>query len=167
MARTLELVANADAALYHAKAEERGSIRFFEPDMDKRLREKRALQHDLGSAIAGNELELYYQPQALIDGEIIGFEALVRWHHPSRGMISPGSLHPAGRGERPHRPDRRMDSARGLPRGGLLAETAEHRGQSVADAIPARRSAGPGAFDPAGNRAGAAAGSNWKSPKAC
>ena len=88
------LVANADAALYHAKAEERGSIRFFEPDMDKRLREKRALQHDLHSAIAGNELELYYQPQALIGGEITGFEALVRWHHPSRGMISPGTFIP-------------------------------------------------------------------------
>jgi diguanylate cyclase (GGDEF)-like protein/PAS domain S-box-containing protein len=88
------LVANADAALYRAKAEERGSIRFFEADMDKRLREKRALQHDLLSAIARNELELYYQPQALIGGEITGFEALVRWHHPSRGMISPGTFIP-------------------------------------------------------------------------
>ena len=88
------LVANADAALYHAKAEERGSIRFFERDMDKRLREKRALQHDLRSAITRNELELYYQPQALIGGEITGFEALVRWHHPSRGLISPGTFIP-------------------------------------------------------------------------
>jgi diguanylate cyclase (GGDEF)-like protein/PAS domain S-box-containing protein len=88
------LVANADAALNHAKAEERGSIRFFEPDIDKRLREKRALQHDLRSAIARNELELYYHPQALIGGEITGFEALVRWHHPSRGMISPSTFIP-------------------------------------------------------------------------
>ena len=88
------LVTNADAALYRAKAEDRGSIRFFEPDMDKRLREKRALQHDLRSAIARNELELYYQPQALIGGEITGFEALVRWHHSSRGMISPGTFIP-------------------------------------------------------------------------
>lgn len=88
------LVANADAALYRAKAEERGSIRFFEPDMDKMLREKRALQNDLLSAIARNELEMYYQPQALIGGEITGFEALVRWHHPSRGMISPGTFIP-------------------------------------------------------------------------
>ena len=88
------LIANADAALYRAKAEDRGSIRFFEPDMDKRLREKRLLQQDLRSAIAHNELELYYQPQALIGGEITGFEALVRWHHPSRGMISPGTFIP-------------------------------------------------------------------------
>ena len=90
----VSLVANADAALYHAKAEERGSIRFFERDMDKRLREKRALLHDLRSAIARDELELYYQPQALIGGEITCFEALVRWHHPSRGMIAPGTFIP-------------------------------------------------------------------------
>jgi diguanylate cyclase (GGDEF)-like protein/PAS domain S-box-containing protein len=83
------LIANADAALYRAKAEARGSIRFFEPDMDKRLREKRALQHDLRSAVARNELELHYQPQALIGGEITGFEALARWRHPSRGLVPP------------------------------------------------------------------------------
>jgi diguanylate cyclase (GGDEF)-like protein/PAS domain S-box-containing protein len=88
------LVANADAALYRAKAEERGSIRFFEPDMDRRLREKRALQHDLRSAIERNELELYYQPQALIGGEIGGFEALVRWRHPKRGLVAPGMFIP-------------------------------------------------------------------------
>jgi diguanylate cyclase (GGDEF)-like protein/PAS domain S-box-containing protein len=88
------LVANADAALYRAKAEDRGSIRFFEPDMDKRLREKRVLQQDLRSAIACKELELYYQPQALIGGEITGFEALLRWHHPTRGMVSPGTFIP-------------------------------------------------------------------------
>jgi diguanylate cyclase (GGDEF)-like protein/PAS domain S-box-containing protein len=88
------LVANADAALYRAKAEARGSIRFFEPDMDKRLREKRALQHDLRSALTREELELFYQPQARIDGEITGFEALVRWHHPVRGLVPPNMFIP-------------------------------------------------------------------------
>jgi diguanylate cyclase (GGDEF)-like protein len=88
------LVAHADAALYRAKAEARGSIRFFEPDMDKRLREKRTLQQDLRSAIARNELGLYYQPQALIGGEITGFEALARWHHPTRGLIPPNIFIP-------------------------------------------------------------------------
>ncbi|HZP75382.1 MAG TPA: EAL domain-containing protein [Pseudolabrys sp.] len=88
------LVANADAALYRAKMEARGSLRFFQPDMDKRLREKRALQHDLRSAIANDELELHYQPQASISGEITGFEALVRWHHPHRGLIPPGQFIP-------------------------------------------------------------------------
>src|SRR5262249_23201052 len=79
------LLANADAALYRAKAEGRGTFRFFEPDMDKRLRERRALQHDLRSAIEKRELSLHYQPQALIGGDIIGFEALVRWQHPTLG----------------------------------------------------------------------------------
>jgi diguanylate cyclase (GGDEF)-like protein/PAS domain S-box-containing protein len=88
------LLVNADAALYRAKAEGRGSIRFFEPDMDKRLRERRALQHDLQSAIAHHELTLNYQPQALIGGKIIGFEALIRWRHPSRGVVQPNEFIP-------------------------------------------------------------------------
>ena len=91
---TSVLLANADAALYRAKVEARGSIRFFASDMDKRLRERRALQHDLRSAISHNELTLHYQPQASIEGEITGFEALVRWNHPKRGMVSPGEFIP-------------------------------------------------------------------------
>ena len=92
--------------------------------MDKQLREKRVLQQDLRSAIARDEIELHYQPQAQIGGEITGFEALVRWHHPRHGLVPPVDLHPAGRGERAHRAARRMDSAQRLPRGGVLAEAA-------------------------------------------
>ena len=88
------LLANAEAALYRAKAEARGSIRFFESQMDQQLREKRALQHDLRGAMAKDELELYYQPQAAMDGTIVGFEALVRWHHPRRGMVPPSTFIP-------------------------------------------------------------------------
>ena len=88
------LLRNADAALYRAKAEGRGTVRFFEASMDERLRERRSLQHELRSAIAHNQLLLHYQPQALIDGEIVGFEALVRWRHPTRGLISPGTFIP-------------------------------------------------------------------------
>jgi diguanylate cyclase (GGDEF)-like protein/PAS domain S-box-containing protein len=88
------LLANADAALYRAKGEARGSIRFFQPEMDKRLRERRALQHDLRSAIARGDLALHYQPQALIGRQIVGFEALLRWHHPARGMIPPTAFIP-------------------------------------------------------------------------
>ena len=88
------LLANADAALYRAKAEARGSIRFFEPDMDRRLRAKRALQQDMRSALARDEMELHYQPQARVSGEITGFEALVRWHHPTRGLVAPGTFIP-------------------------------------------------------------------------
>ena len=88
------LVANADAALFRAKSEMRGTIRFFEMSMDQQLREKRALQQDLRMAIAHDELALYYQPQAHIDGEITGFEALVRWHHPRHGLVTPGTFIP-------------------------------------------------------------------------
>jgi diguanylate cyclase (GGDEF)-like protein/PAS domain S-box-containing protein len=88
------LLGNADAALYRAKAEARGSIRFFEAQMDQRLRERRALQQDLRSAAGCGELELYYQPQALIGGEVVGFEALLRWNHPSRGLVLPGTFVP-------------------------------------------------------------------------
>jgi diguanylate cyclase (GGDEF)-like protein/PAS domain S-box-containing protein len=88
------LLANADVALCRAKAEGRGSIRFFEALMDERLREKRALQQELRAAIEHGELALHYQPQARISGEISGFEALVRWHHPIRGLIPPASFVP-------------------------------------------------------------------------
>ncbi|HET7912559.1 MAG TPA: EAL domain-containing protein [Pseudolabrys sp.] len=88
------LVANTDAALFRAKSEMRGSIRFFEMSMDKQLREKRALQQDLRSAISRDELDLHYQPQAHIDGEVTGFEALVRWHHPRYGLVPPSTFVP-------------------------------------------------------------------------
>jgi diguanylate cyclase (GGDEF)-like protein/PAS domain S-box-containing protein len=88
------LVANADAALYRAKSEARGSIRFFEMSMDKQLRDKRALQQDLRTAVLRDELELHYQPQARIDGTITGFEALARWHHPRHGLVPPATFIP-------------------------------------------------------------------------
>lgn len=88
------LIANANAALYRAKAEGRGGFRFFEAGMDKRLRERRALQQELHSAIERNQLTLYYQPQAKLDGSVFGFEALVRWRHPMRGIIPPGTFIP-------------------------------------------------------------------------
>jgi diguanylate cyclase (GGDEF)-like protein/PAS domain S-box-containing protein len=88
------LLGNADAALYRAKQEGRGLIRFFAPDMDQRLRERRALLHDLRSAIERNQLALHYQPQARMNGDVTGFEALVRWHHPVRGLIPPNTFIP-------------------------------------------------------------------------
>jgi diguanylate cyclase (GGDEF)-like protein len=88
------ILANADAALYRAKAEGRGTIRFFEADMDERLRERRALQHDLRSAIERGQLRLHYQPQVRMDGSPIGFEALVRWNHPQHGIVPPGTFIP-------------------------------------------------------------------------
>ena len=91
---TQALLANADAALYRAKLDGRQTVRFFDPEMDKRLRERYALQHDLRSAIAHGELALHYQPQAKIDGEVFGFEALLRWQHPKHGFIPPNTFIP-------------------------------------------------------------------------
>lgn len=88
------LLANADAALYRAKADGRGTVRFFEPEMDRRLREKRALQRDLHAAIGDGQFRVHYQPQARVDGNIVGFEALVRWHHPTKGFLPPNVFVP-------------------------------------------------------------------------
>jgi diguanylate cyclase (GGDEF)-like protein len=88
------LQSNADAALYRAKAEGRGTIRLFDAEMDQKLREKRNLQHDLRTALERHELRLFYQPQATTGGEITGFEALARWQHPKRGMVPPAEFIP-------------------------------------------------------------------------
>jgi diguanylate cyclase len=105
------LIANAEAALYRAKTEPRGTIRFFEAAMDRHIREKRVLQGEIALAVERNELELHFQPQAMTGGEVFGFEVLVRWRHPVRGMVTPGGIHSAGRRDRPDRGDRRMDVA--------------------------------------------------------
>jgi diguanylate cyclase (GGDEF)-like protein len=88
------LMINGDAALSSAKRDGRGSLRFFEAEMDKQQRERRALQHELGLAIEHDQLRLFYQPQARIDGEVIGFEALLRWEHPTRGRVAPNIFIP-------------------------------------------------------------------------
>jgi diguanylate cyclase (GGDEF)-like protein len=88
------LLVNGDAALSRAKRDGHGSLRFFEAEMDKQQRERCALQHELGSAIERHQLKLFYQPQARIDGEVIGFEALLRWEHPTRGRIAPNIFIP-------------------------------------------------------------------------
>jgi diguanylate cyclase (GGDEF)-like protein len=89
------LLKNADLALYRAKAEGRGSYRFFEPEMDTRMHARRALEVDLRKALVNGEFELYYQPFVNLErNEISGFEALLRWHHPERGMVSPAEFIP-------------------------------------------------------------------------
>jgi diguanylate cyclase (GGDEF)-like protein len=85
-----ELLKNADMALYGAKADGRGVYRFFEAHMDARMKERRALELALRRAFDNNEFELYYQPMLnLGKGDIRCCEALLRWHHPERGMVSP------------------------------------------------------------------------------
>jgi diguanylate cyclase (GGDEF)-like protein len=85
-----KLLKSADMALYRAKNDGRDSYRFFEPDMDARMQSRRKMELDLRRAFAVGEFEVYYQPLITLKTEkISGFEALLRWHHPERGMIPP------------------------------------------------------------------------------
>ncbi|WP_245516703.1 EAL domain-containing protein [Methylobacterium segetis] len=85
-----KLLKHADVALDRAKAEARGSFRFFEPEMDARLQARRELERDLREAVAEEAFELHYQPIYDLNAErISGFEALLRWRHPKRGSVSP------------------------------------------------------------------------------
>jgi diguanylate cyclase (GGDEF)-like protein len=89
------LLRNADLALYRAKGDGRGTFRFFEPAMDLQMQTRRIMERDLRKALPGGEFELYYQPVVnLASGEISGFEALIRWHHPEKGMVSPATFIP-------------------------------------------------------------------------
>lgn len=90
-----QILKNADMAMYAAKAAGRRTYRFFEPEMDAKVHERRQLEIDLRHAIAHGGLEVYYQPcLALKDDRITGCEALVRWRHPERGMVSPAEFIP-------------------------------------------------------------------------
>jgi diguanylate cyclase (GGDEF)-like protein len=85
-----QLLKNADMALYRAKSDGHGLYRFFEPEMDARMQARRNLEIDLRKAIVNGEFELFYQPLVDMKTEYVtGFEALIRWHHPERGMIAP------------------------------------------------------------------------------
>jgi diguanylate cyclase (GGDEF)-like protein len=90
-----ELLRNADLALYRAKRDGRGTFRFFEPGMDLQMQARRIMEQDLRKALPAREFELYYQPIInLANNEISGFEALIRWNHPTRGLIAPGAFIP-------------------------------------------------------------------------
>ncbi len=94
-ASSQKLLKNADIALYLAKTEGRGTVRFFEPEMDARIQLRRALELDLQAAIVRNEFEIHYQPLVnLATGRITAFEGLLRWHHPIRGLILPSEFIP-------------------------------------------------------------------------
>jgi diguanylate cyclase (GGDEF)-like protein len=85
-----QLLKNADMALYRAKADGRGVFRFFEPEMDAQLQAKRSIEVDLRDALTKGQLEVFYQPLFNIEEDrICGFEALMRWRHPQKGMVSP------------------------------------------------------------------------------
>ena len=84
-----EILQRADLAMYQAKAAGRSAICFFDPGMQSRVSARAAMEADLRRALANQEFELHYQPLAGMTGELAGVEALVRWRHPERGVISP------------------------------------------------------------------------------
>lgn len=87
------ILSDADIALYAAKEERRGGYCFFQPRMRQAILYRRACESDLRNAIAEGRFELFYQPQVrLSDRSIFGAEALLRWHHPERGILAPGAF---------------------------------------------------------------------------
>lgn len=89
------LLRNADLATYRSKSEGRNTYRFFEFAMDARIQQRRLLDQEVRRAVANEEFELYYQPQVDARTEnITGCEALLRWNHPSRGIVSPSEFIP-------------------------------------------------------------------------
>src|SRR5690606_14475442 len=90
-----ELMKNADAAMYLAKANGKNNFQFFNSELNRQLERKVAIEHGLRKALEENELSLYYQPKVdLHSGRIIGSEALLRWNHPEFGLISPNEFIP-------------------------------------------------------------------------
>ncbi|MFL5165769.1 MAG: putative bifunctional diguanylate cyclase/phosphodiesterase, partial [Microvirga sp.] len=90
-----ELLKNADLALYRAKADGRGTYRFFETGMDARAQARRLLEMDMRAALQRDEFQPYYQPiRDVTSGRVVTFEALLRWNHPQRGLIAPLSFIP-------------------------------------------------------------------------
>jgi len=88
-----KLLRNADLALYRAKGDGRGTFRFFEPAMDEQMQTRRIMEQDLRKALPAGEFELYYEPVVNLESyEISGFEALIRWNHPERGLVAPASF---------------------------------------------------------------------------
>lgn len=89
------VLAHGDTALYRAKTDGRATYRFYETGMGDAVRDRRMLEHDLRGAIAGGQMNLVYQPQeGMQRGTVIGFEALLRWTHPTRGPVSPAIFIP-------------------------------------------------------------------------
>jgi diguanylate cyclase (GGDEF)-like protein/PAS domain S-box-containing protein len=90
------LLAHADVALYRAKADGRGSYRFYTESMDTAVRQRVTLEREMRDALTLGQYFLVYQPQVdCFDGRIVGVEALVRWQHPTRGVVTPESFIPA------------------------------------------------------------------------
>ncbi len=110
------LMKNADLALYKAKNEGRSTYHFFEPGMDAAIQKRRAIEAGLRLALAAGELRLVFQPLiGLKENRVTCLEALLRWDSRRARHHLAHRVHPDRRGNRPHRPDRRVGAARSLP----------------------------------------------------
>jgi predicted signal transduction protein with EAL and GGDEF domain len=89
-----ELLKRADMSMYQAKANGRNMLQFFDPEVEAAVQAKAALEASLRDALAEQQFCLYYQPQVTADGTVAGAEALVRWLHPSKGLVSPAEFIP-------------------------------------------------------------------------
>ena len=118
------LLQEADVALYRAKEEGRGTFRFFQEDMNRRLQERKALEADLRRAFADGQFRLHYQPQVSMGGrQIVGAEALLRWSHPTRGEVRPDEFIPLAE-----------ETGLIIPIGEWVLRTACHRSRRLAGA---------------------------------
>ncbi|WP_006460066.1 EAL domain-containing protein [Thiomicrospira aerophila] len=91
---SIELMKRSDLAMYQAKEQGRNSVRFFDPDMEKKVENRSQLEHDLRQAIDNREFLLFYQKKVNAQEELQGYEALIRWPHPEKNMISPADFIP-------------------------------------------------------------------------
>lgn len=150
-----ELLQHADIALYRAKAEGRNTFRFFAPEMDLELQERRALEQDLRQALGRGELDVHYQPLVdVVSRQVVGVEAPDALASSHARCRQPRRLHPDRRDDRPHPANGRMALAHRLPAGDCLVRQ-DHGRQSLAGAVP---SSGPGRPDPPRPRGDRAAG---------
>lgn len=115
------LMKNADLAMYQAKYQGRNSFRFYTPQMNLDMEARLGMEQDLRRALRNNEFELYYQPQVdLRTGEIVSAEALLRWHHPERGLVEPDAFIPVAE-----------DSGLIVPIGRWVIRTASQQAKSI------------------------------------
>ncbi len=92
MQPSVDLLKQADIAMYQVKSQGRNALCFFDPQMQVVISQRAQLESDLQLALTGRQFELHYQPQFHLDGRIVGAEALIRWRHPERGLIAPGNF---------------------------------------------------------------------------
>ena len=118
----LDLLKQAEIALHRAKTDPVRKTVLFDPEMHAQTVDRVTLEHDLRRAIERSELRLHYQPLVDLDtGEVVGMEALLRWEHPTRGLVPPLSFIPLGGGDGPDPADRALGPGDRLPPGARLA----------------------------------------------